>query len=60
MLDADFHDFFTRLDHGWLKKFLEHRIADKRLLRLIRKWVNAGVIENGAWTASDGGASQGA
>ena len=60
VLDADVSDFFNRLDHGWLEKFLEHRIADKRILRLIRKWVNAGVIEDGAWTASEGGAPQGA
>jgi RNA-directed DNA polymerase len=60
VLDADISDFFTSLDHGWLEKFLEHRIADRRVLRLIRKWVNAGVIEDGAWTASDGGAPQGA
>ena len=60
VLDADLRDFFTSLDHSWLEKFLEHRIADKRVLRLIRKWVNAGVIEDGAWTASDGGAPQGA
>jgi len=56
VLDADIRDFFTRLDHGWLAKFLEHRIADKRLLRLIAKWLNAGVIEDRRWTASDEGA----
>jgi RNA-directed DNA polymerase len=60
VLDADIRDFFTSLDHGWLEKFLEHRIADKRVLRLIRKWVSAGVIEDGAWTASEQGAPQGA
>jgi RNA-directed DNA polymerase len=60
VLDADIRDFFTSLDHGWLEKFLEHRIADKRVLRLIRKWVSAGVIEDGKWTASDEGAPQGA
>jgi RNA-directed DNA polymerase len=60
VLDADIRDFFTSLDHDWLQKFLEHRIADKRVLRLIRKWVNAGVIEDGAWTASEEGAPQGA
>jgi RNA-directed DNA polymerase len=60
VLDADIRDFFTSLDHGWLQKFLEHRIADKRLLRLITKWLNAGVIEDGRWTASDEGAPQGA
>ncbi|MDA8103510.1 MAG: reverse transcriptase domain-containing protein [Nitrospiraceae bacterium] len=60
VLDADLRDFFTSLDHSWLEQLLGHRIADKRVLRLIRKWVNAGVIEDGAWTASDGGAPQGA
>ena len=60
VLDADFREYFTGLDHRWLVKFLEHRIADKRVLRLIQKWLNAGVIENGAWTASDEGTPQGA
>jgi RNA-directed DNA polymerase len=60
VLDADIRDFFTSLDHDWLKKFLEHRIADKRVLRLISKWVNAGVIEDGSWTATEQGAPQGA
>jgi group II intron reverse transcriptase/maturase len=60
VLDADVSDFFNRLDHVWLKKFLEHRIADKRVLRLIDKWVKAGVIEDGKMTASDIGAPQGA
>ncbi len=52
VLDADFREFFTSLDHRWLEKFLEHRIADRRVLRLIQKWLAAGVIEDGAWTAS--------
>ena len=60
MLDADIRDFFTSLDHGWLEKFLEHRIADKRVLRLISKWLNAGVIENGKWSETPEGAPQGA
>ena len=60
VLDADIRDFFTSLDHDWLQKFLEHRIADKRVLRLIDKWVSAGVIEDGAWKASEIGAPQGA
>ena len=60
VLDADIRDFFTSLDHGWLEKFLEHRIGDRRVLRLIQKWVSAGVIEDGAWTASEVGAPQGA
>ncbi len=60
VLDADIRSFFTNLDHNWLKKFLEHRIADRRVLRLIDKWVSAGVIENGSWSASDVGTPQGA
>jgi group II intron reverse transcriptase/maturase len=60
VLDADIRDFFTSLDHDWLKRFLEHRIADRRVLRLIDKWVNAGVIEDGKWMASEEGAPQGA
>jgi RNA-directed DNA polymerase len=60
VLDADVKDFFTSLDHDWLTKFVEHRIADKRVLRLIKKWLGAGVIEDGKWTASEAGAPQGA
>jgi RNA-directed DNA polymerase len=60
VLDADFREFFTSLDHRWLAKFLEHRIADKRVLRLIGKWLAAGVIEDGAWTMSEEGVPQGA
>ena len=60
VLDADIRDFFTRLDHVWIERFLEHRIADKRVLRLIHKWVSAGVIEDGTWTACDEGTPQGA
>ncbi len=59
VLDADIRDFFTSLDHDWLVKFLEHRIADKRILRLIQKWLNAGVIENGKWTESEEGHRRG-
>src|SRR6266568_2820640 len=50
VLDADIRDFFGSLDLGWLEKFLGHRIADKRVLRLIRKWLSAGVIESGVWS----------
>ena len=60
VLDADVKDFFTSLDHDWLARFVEHRIADKRVLRLIQKWINAGVIEDGKWSASEVGAPQGA
>jgi group II intron reverse transcriptase/maturase len=60
VLDADIRDFFTCLDQGWLEKFLEHRIGDKRVLRLIQKWLKAGVIEDGSWAESDEGTPQGA
>ena len=60
VLDADFSDYFSSLDHQWLIKFLEHRIADRRVLRLIQKWLAAGVIENGSWTAFEEGVPQGA
>jgi RNA-directed DNA polymerase len=60
VLDADFSDYFSSLDHQWLLKFLEHRIADRRVLRLIQKWLAAGVIENGSWTAFEEGVPQGA
>ena len=59
VLDADICDFFSRLDHVWIEKFLEHRIADKRVLRLIRKWLNAGVIEDGNWSETIEGSPQG-
>jgi group II intron reverse transcriptase/maturase len=49
VLDADIRDFFGQLDRVWLRKFLEHRIADKRVLRLVDKWLAAGVIEDGEW-----------
>src|SRR5206468_12409223 len=55
-----FRDFFTSLDHSWLVKFLQHRIADERVLRLIQKWLRAGVIEDGRGSASEEGAPQGA
>ncbi len=60
VLDLDFRDYFSRLDHRWLEQFVEHRIADKRVLRLIQKWMAAGVIEDGSWTAFDEGVPQGA
>jgi group II intron reverse transcriptase/maturase len=60
VLDADIRNFFSSLDQSWLLKFLEHRIADKRVLRLIQKWLRAGVIEDGEWTASEEGSPQGA
>ena len=60
VLDADFRDYFSSLDHRWLERFVEHRIGDPRVLRLIRKWLAAGVIEEGSWTAFEEGVPQGA
>lgn len=59
ILDADIRAFFDEIDHGWMLRFLEHRIADKRIIRLIRKWLTAGVVENGKRTASVRGTPQG-
>ena len=47
VLDADIRGFFDAIDHAWLVKFVEHRIADRRVVRLIQKWLNAGVLEDG-------------
>lgn len=60
VLDADIRDFFGSLDHGWMMKFLEHRVGDRRVLRLVQKWLAAGVIEDGAWSKTEGGTAQGA
>ena len=60
VLDADISDFFTGLEQSWLVRFLEHRIADKRVLRLIQKWLRAGVIEDGEWASTEAGTAQGA
>ena len=59
VLDADIRGFFDAIDHGWLVKFVEHRIADRRVVRLIQKWLNAGVLENGVRTRSEQGTPQG-
>ena len=47
VLDADIRSFYDTIDHGWLRKFVEHRIGDKRLVRLLMKWLKAGVMEDG-------------
>jgi group II intron reverse transcriptase/maturase len=60
VLDADIRDFFGSLDRDWLGRFLRHRIADDRVLRLVGKWLAAGVIEDGHWSADERGAPQGA
>lgn len=59
VLDADIRSFFDTMKHEWIVKFIEHRVADKRVVRLIQKWLNAGVIEDGTTTRSDEGAVQG-
>lgn len=59
VLDADIRSFYDTIDHGWLVKFVEHRIADPRLLRLIRKWLRAGVSEDGKWSKTEVGTPQG-
>lgn len=60
VLDADIRGFFDQLDRSWLRKFLELRIADERVLRLIDKWLAAGVVEDGQWTDVEQGSPQGA
>lgn len=60
VLDADIRGFFDTLDHGWLMKFVEHRVADPRILRLIRKFLRAGVSEDGQWSKTEVGTPQGA
>ena len=59
ILDADIRGFFDNLSHEWLVKFIEHRVADRRILRLIRKWLRAGVSEEGEWSKTEVGTPQG-
>lgn len=59
VLDADIRGFFDTINHDWLMKFVEHRIADRRVLRLIRNWLRAGVVEDGRWSATKVGTPQG-
>lgn len=60
IIDADIKGFFDEIDRDWLMKFIEHRIGDKRLLRLIQRWLNAGIIEETDWSDSGKGTPQGA
>ncbi len=60
VLEADIRGFFDAVDHGWLMKFIEHRIGDERVLRLVRKWLRAGVSEDGVWSKTEVGTPQGA
>ena len=59
VLDADIRGFFDTLNHEWLVKFIEHRIADRRIVRLIQKWLNAGVLEEGKRIRKEEGTVQG-
>jgi len=59
VLDADIRGFFDNLDKSWMVKFVEHRVADPRILRLIQKWLNAGVMEEGKWSDRQTGSPQG-
>lgn len=59
VLDMDIRDFFGTIDHGWLVRFVEHRIADRRIVRLIQKWLRAGVLEDGKRLDSEEGTPQG-
>lgn len=60
ILDADIRSYFDRIDQAWLVRFLEHRVGDKRVIRLVRKWLKAGVLDAGNWSVSATGTPQGA
>jgi group II intron reverse transcriptase/maturase len=60
IIDADIRGFFDNISHSWLMKVLEHRIADRRMLRLLKKWLRAGVSEDGEWSPTRAGTPQGA
>lgn len=59
VLDADIRGFYDTISHEWLEKSIEHRVGDKRIVRLIQKWLKAGVLEEGSWTPSEEGTPQG-
>ena len=59
VLDADIRGYYEAIDHEWLVKMVEHRIGDRRIVRLIQKWLKAGVLENGEWTQKEAGVPQG-
>lgn len=59
VLDADIRSFFDTIDHGWMQQFLEHRIGDRRMVRLLMKWLRAGVMEEGELRGVDRGTPQG-
>jgi RNA-directed DNA polymerase len=59
ILDADISGFFDKINHEWLLKFIEHRVADRRMLRMIKKWLKVGVVEDGKRTSQEVGTPQG-
>jgi retron-type reverse transcriptase len=59
VLDADIRDCFGSFSHTWMATFLQHRIGDRRILRLIKKWLRAGVLEDGEWSETEKGTPQG-
>jgi group II intron reverse transcriptase/maturase len=59
VLDADIRSFFDTLDRKWLVEFLEHRVSDRRVIRLVKKWLGAGVLEGDEWKATEAGTVQG-
>lgn len=59
VLDADIQSFFDNLDRAWVVRFIKHRVADRRILRLIQKWLKAGVMEEGKWSDTETGTPQG-
>jgi RNA-directed DNA polymerase len=60
ILDADIRGFFDNMSHEWTEKFVQHRVADRRIQRLIHKWLKAGVSEEGEWSETKVGTPQGA
>ena len=60
VFEAGLKNFFGSLDHDWLLKFVEHRIGDPRIIQLIKRWLKAGVVEEGKFQASEVGTPQGA
>jgi RNA-directed DNA polymerase len=60
VLDLDIKSLFDKIEHDWMIRFLQHRVADQRIVRLIRKWLKAGVVEDGRWFETKEGTPQGA
>ena len=60
IVDADIRGYFDNINRDWLVRFVEHRIGDRRVVRLIQKWLRAGVMQDGAWSDSGQGTPQGA